>query len=694
MVILPVWLAAGPAVSQTVKTSWMGDAEKAYEAGFASMVMKQRGGGVSLFNMELVENDSPGSGMSEKGVWQDQIWGRNRARKEFVLDDPRALKAWLVVYVTRQGKTPLTFTVNGRSAKVENWDERKNQEYCRWAEFPAEWLKKGKNAIDLSCPDAANADEGWTVQLSRADEYESGGGDPSAVGKSSFRSTDGGETWKESPFGPLGQTRAEYTVRLSLDRHVKTGWLETPVIDLWRGDSDDAVVPLRMLRSVSFTVESTVPDGSKVEYYIRRGTGPGPFSGEWEPYEPVGGGSTLSLRLDGSVVNRRYVQLRAVLSTSNPLVSPVVRSIGIAAELQENIPLPRAVKIISTDNPHIRYSSLPWEWESADRPEFETLRGWQNLDEVVRGSTTEFEAQVKLMHHAIKQWIDGGVLPDFPAWNALDILKHIDRTGGGGMCLQNNLLLAGFCQAFGWQARHVNVVSHEVCEVWNDEFAKWIYLDAHRAGHYMFDPDTVEPMSVYDLHRAYLDKYFPDRPIDWMKDALVYPLDGEPFASRGSLTFHGGKSFDEYCRPAFVRMVPRTNWFGKPFPRPLNHGMSQWPWDGYINWYDDRTPPKRQYSRHTDRPGDMWPDLNTVHIDAITGYGNDCLYLRFETMTPDLDRFEADVNDTGWKKVPERWTWLLRSGRNTLRVRTVNALGAKGRPSTMTLNYADTPFGQ
>ena len=90
----------------------------------------------------------------------------------------------------------------------------------------------------------------------------------------------------------------------------------------------------------------------------------------------------------------------------------------------------------------------------------------------------------------------------------------------------------------------------------------------------------------------------------------------------------------------------------------------------------------------------MWPDLNTVHIDATTGYGNDCLYLRFETMTPDLDRFEADVNDTGWKKVPERWTWLLQSGRNTLRVRSVNTLGAKGKPSTILLNYGDTPFGQ
>ena len=38
-------------------------------------------------------------------------------------------------------------------------------------------------------------------------KHPDGGGDPKDVGKTSFKSIDGGETWKESPFGPLGQTR-------------------------------------------------------------------------------------------------------------------------------------------------------------------------------------------------------------------------------------------------------------------------------------------------------------------------------------------------------------------------------------------------------------------------------------------------------------------------------------------------------
>ena len=72
--------------------------------------------------------------------------------------------------------------------------------------------------------------------------------------------------------------------------------------------------------------------------------------------------------------------------------------------------------------------------------------------------------------------------------------------------------------AYGWQARLVNIVGHEVCEVWNDEFAKWIYIDASYVNHYAYDPVTAEPLSMLELHNLYTDYYFPDRPIDWMND--------------------------------------------------------------------------------------------------------------------------------------------------------------------------------
>ncbi len=700
--VLAATLAAGSVTAQgRVQTTWGGDARMIYDTGFMHMLRKQADG-VSLFDMELIHNDAPGAGASEKGVWTDAIWGRNRGRKMLNIDDIRANKAYLVVFTTRQGKYPLSFTVNGQAAQVDNWDNAQNHEVYRWAEFPASWLKKGRNVIEMACPQAANPQEGWEVYISRADEFDQGGGNPADVGKTSFKSADGGESWKESPFGPLGQDRCEYTVRISLDRHVRTGWLASPVIDLWKGSEDMAIVPQREIQKMKLTISSDVPAGTKVEYYFRKGSNPQPFSAGWDEYQFIGEGPSVTYETGGADLNRRYVQFRAVLSTTDPLKSPVVKSAQVEAELIQRVRVFPNNSVVSIENPPIRYSSIEWEWEPWNRPEFEELRKLENLDEVVAGSRTEFDAQVKLLDYVTKRWRHNSPMPEYPGWDAKSILNRIGNAGGGGMCIQFNNTLAGLCMAYGWQARLVNVVGHEICEVWNDEFGKWIFLDADWENNYVYDPETAIPLDMREMHAKYLDYYFPGRSIDWMKDKIAWmpELEGKPLPFvRGSLTHHpapNGKvaPLTGWCNAAFMRVVPRNNWYEKPYPRPLSHGSSWWPWDGYVNWYDDRTPPKRQYSTHTDRPRDLWPDLNLVHIDATQGLGNDRLFLRFETYTPNFSHFEVDVDDTGWKEVGERWTWLLQSGRNTLRVRAVNKLGAKGKPSSYILNHADAPFGE
>ena len=682
------------AAAEAVKTTWGGDAGLVYDTGFMQMCMRHSDG-VSLFNMNLVGNDAPGAGYSEKGVTSDTIWGANRARKILVVEDARAFGAHLVVFTYHQGKYPLGFTVNGNRSQVDNWDARKNAEPYRYAEFPVEWLKEGQNTIEMFCPEASSSEEGWELYIARADEFEAGGGNPSDVGKTSFKSPDGGESWKESPFGPLGQTRAEYTVRISLDRYVPQGWLASPVIDLWRGDSDNVIVPFREIRKMSLKIRSDVPDDCTVSYYFRKGTDSDPFAETWEPYQLVGDGKALDFETGGLNLNRRYIQFRIELSTTNPLKTPVVKSAEVAAELNQRVPLHKNIKVVKADNPVIKYSSLNWEWEKADRPEFAEIRELENLDEVVAGSRTEFEAQVKLLDYVTRRWRHSSPTPEYPGWDAKSILNRINNAGGGGMCIQFNNTLAGLCMAYGWQARLVNVVGHEICEVWNDEYGKWIFLDADYANHYNYHAETLIPLNLYELHGLYLDYYFPDRPIDWMDDLInwVKLREGDPPpVMRGSLTNHPDNVLTGFINAAFMRIVPRNNWYEKPYPRPLSHGSSWWPWDGYVNWYDDRTPPKRQYTYHTDRPRDMWPDLNLTHVDMASTFGNDRLFLRFETYTPNFSHYEVNVDDTGWKKVGERWTWLFQSGLNRLEVRSVSKLGAKGKPSSFVVRYADAPF--
>lgn len=682
--------------AEPVTTRWDGDAARVYDTGFMHMLMKSPDGGVRLFNMDLVQNDAPGAGVSEKGVTNDAIWGANRARKVFTLDDPRAEKAYLVIYVAQKSAHPLRFRVNGNAGELKDWDNTKNQEYYRWAEFPAAWLKKGKNTVDFFCPEAREESEGWKIQIARQDEFESGGGDPADVGKTSFKSTDGGESWKESPFGPLGDTRAEYTVRISLDRSVKTGWLASPVIDLWKGDSGDIIVPLRGIRKIKLSIRSEVPEGTRIEYFLRKGSNPQPFCDEWSEYQFIGDGQALDFETGGADLNRRYIQFRAVLSTANPLKSPVMKSVSVTAELEQKFTRYPNIRLVEADNPSIQYSSIDWEWEKWNRPEFAHIREMENLDEVISGSRTEFAAQMRLCNYMSRRWRNAAPTPEYPGWDALSILNRLNDAGAGGMCIQLNNTLAGMCMAYGWQARLVNIVGHEICEVWNDEYGKWIFFDGDAPSNYNYLRETAEPQSMLDLHRLYLDYYFPGRSIDWMSDLINWMklIEGKkPPVDRGSFV-HNRKEevISGFINAAHMRMVPRNNWYEKPFPRPLNHGFTQWPWDGYINWYDSRTPPKRQYSWFTDRPRDMWPDLNRVHVDITQGFGNDRLFLRFETYTPNFSHFEVNVDDTGWKEVGERWTWLLQSGRNRLEARAVNKLGAKGKPSRFAINFADAPF--
>ncbi len=694
MVVLAAQVAAAP---ETTTVSWSGDGRKVYDEGFMHMLMK-RPEGACLFNMDLIQNDAPGAGYSEKGVTSDVIWGKNRGRKIIDLDDTRARKAFVVFWVYRQGTPPLRFTINGNEVACENWSKTKSRETYRWVEFPVEWLKKGGNVIDFACPEADSPVEGWELYIARADEFEAGGGNPADVGKTSFKSPDSGETWKESPFGPLGQTRAEYTVRLSLDRHVRTGWLETPVIDLWKGESADFIVRQHVLQRITLSCRSDVPAGTTVEYFLRRGTNPGPYAEGWEPYEQVGSGASADLEFDGAEIARRFVQVRAVLTTTNPLVSPIVKSVKVTADLAEPYPVPlhKNIVVVETDNPPITYSSIPWEWEPWDRPEFEELRARENTDRVIAGSLTQFDAQVRLLDYATKRWRWVSPIPEYPGWDALSIAERIDKLGGGGMCIQFNLFLGGLYQAYGWQARLVNIVGHEICEVWNDEFSKWIYMDASLVNHYAYDPDTAEPLNLFELHGLYTAYFFPDKPIDWMNDFTgpqPYEPEKQP-VKRGTIGDHPDISHAGFTHAAFMRVMPRNNYYEKPYPRPLSHGSSWWPWDGYINWYDEKTPPKRQYSWFSDRPRDLWPDLNRVHVDATQGFGNDRLFLTFETYTPNFCHFEVNHNDAGWTKVPDHWTWFLGSGRNELLVRAVSKLGVKGKPTRIVINHADAPLGE
>jgi hypothetical protein len=682
--------------------SWKVDATTIYDTGFMNMVKKGPDGGVSLWNIDLIENDSYGAGESEKGVCADTVWGPNRARKILSLDDPRTGKATLYLFPNRRSPHPLTFAVNGHVSRIEKFSQR-GWETVHWIEFPAEWLKKGENVVELSCPDAKAEKDGWNLRLARANEYEAGGGDPAHVGKTSLKSTDGGKTWKESPFGPEGKDRAEYCVRFSLERSVPSGWLESPVIDLWRGDGDVPIARARTIQKFRFSALSDVPPGTTVQCFIRKGTSPSPYSSNWTPYELAGSGASISFEQEGAKFNRRFFQFKLVLSTTNPLVSPTVKSAEVSADFQEQFPVPlhRNNYMIESYNPPVSYPSVNWEWEKWDRPEFTRLKNQENLYPLVAGCPTELDAQMKLLDYAAKRWRWTHPGAEYPGWDALSIVDRVNKTGGGGMCIQENLFLVGMCMAYGWQGRLIGIDGHEVCEIWNDDYGKWIYFDAFFPNHILCDPLSGTPLSFLEIHNRYLDYFYPDKAMDWATTSRL-GLDAfkdrpdKPPVLRSSLTYHENNinAYTGFMESRILRMVTRNNFYEKPTPRPLSHSSGGYYWQGYVSWYDDRTPPRGQYRLYTNRPRDLWPDLNTVHINTTQGYGNENLFLEFETYTPNFSHFEVNADHSGWKKTEERWTWRLIPGKNEVEVRAVSRLGVCGKPSRLVVNHVAMPLNE
>ena len=682
-----------------LKKQWQASGEQIYRTGFADSVMRRAAGGVGLFDMELFEDDAAGAGLSEKGVCADEIWGECRGRKVFVLDEPAAHGAWLIFFIPcnlpAHHRAPLQVEVNGHRTELPFWDWGEKSRFHSWLPFAPEWLKAGENVVEISCPQAAAKEEGWSLCVARADEFAEGGGEPRGVGRNSFRSTDAGKTWKEGILGPEDRGRAEYSIRLSLDRHLRQGWLATPVIDLWRGDDEDFIIPLRILQKMWLDFSSEVPEGTAVEYYLRLGEGPSPLAQGWSPYEYLGEGAHVEVDLEAARLGRRYAQLKVVLKSQNPLLTPAFKALRLQTEVEQKVPSHDNLAPVALENPTITYATVEWQWEDWERPEHEELRRRENLDEMIAGSRTQFEAQVRLLDHVTRRWAHSSPMPAYPAWDALSILDRVERSGGGGMCIQFNNVLAGLCTACGWQARLTVVSNHEVCEVWNDDFGKWIFLDADFYNNYNCDSATGEPLNMLELHRHHLDYYYADRSIDFMADpAYIWRhLEVEPPpVRRGSPTGHERSYLTGFCNAAFMHLVPRNNWYSAPTPRPLSHGTTDWPWNGYVAWYDERTPRRRQYARHTDRVQDLWPDLNKVRVHATAGLGSDRLFLHFETYTPNFDHFEVDVDDSGWKEVGERWVWMLGAGRNSLRARAVNKSGARGKPACIALNYVSAPF--
>src|SRR5262249_53155867 len=142
--------------------------------------------------------------------------------------------------------------------------------------------------------------------------------------------------------------------------------------------------------------------------------------------------------------------------------------------------------------------------EDFHNPRIKRIRQEYKIDTIVEGEANEFRRMLKLRHWVHTRWpIDN--LQKFSG-DAFAILEKA-KTGAGFHCTHSMTVQHAVMTAMGYVARDLGVdrdheslgrsVHHGVNEVWSNQYAKWVILDAKYDVH--FERGGV-PLSALELH--------------------------------------------------------------------------------------------------------------------------------------------------------------------------------------------------
>ena len=332
------------------------------------------------------------------------------------------------------------------------------------------------------------------------------------------------------------------------------------------------------------------------------------------------------------------------------------------------------------------------------------------LDKVVAGARTEFEAQLMLMRWAYEIPIKG--LNPY-SWNYYD-LPILERDANGaiklqkeyqgrrrdGHCLYCNLTLIGACLAMGYPARWVNIETrttygHEVTEVWSNDFNKWIFMDATR-DYYIFDPDTGIPLNLVEINDR-LQEIVP-RTCDW-EFPIRWQVPDESQAFRVRIAYREGKNAFSIRDPSQgphllllkgqLSLCLRNDFASRHRPVPWRLS-STWGGDQFCSYFQGKFPPKREYDLHTDRRQAFNFPLNQTQMTVSETADGGIFDAVFDTETPCFQTFQVRLDDGAWREnSAPAFRWKLHEGLNRLGARVRNTAGVTGPESFATVALSE-----
>ena len=571
---------------------------------------------------------------------RETISGRRIARKIFHVGRFSGRMACLCPYLEcdRNGGQ-LEISINGHVVQ-HSWSEDRPYWTDRWTpiDVPVEWLCKGDNDVCFRSMDESV----WSLLIESSRQP-----DRSAV------SEDGGSNWRTEELGWNDGCDGEYMVRLWIDQYPESATLESNVVD--HGCDPNGGVAVVGPYSVSLMCERTGKGTAVLQF--RSGSTPVPRPDTWSGWQ------------EGSNFENvyRFGQWRVNLGATDPNATPVLESVSLTV----NRPSCTSWSVGGRSQQTLAKSSYRFASGRHDEPRAERLRDRWKLEEVVRGSVSEWEAYLRLRQWVRDQWEDGwdmGAIDFCPPWDAMLILELTRRKLSLGMCTHYATVMSQCCAALGLNARTQIMRSHCINEVWSTDHQKWVAMDIGGDNNdetrfvYHFERDG-EPLSAVECHEAWVS--------DDYADVNVSPA--PPPATEGRYEVEKRlRLFERFM------ISLRTDELRSLEPGESEHGKGSYHYDGYLFWEDDRTKPLPWFSNHTARTADLYWSINETYIHLLDSDGKGCLKVILESPTPNLSHFERESGPEKWERVEDCFDWRPESKGSELCVRSVNHHGRPG----------------
>jgi hypothetical protein len=316
--------------------------------------------------------------------------------------------------------------------------------------------------------------------------------------------------------------------------------------------------------------------------------------------------------------------------------------------------------------------------EDYHNPRVKRLRDEYQLEQIVAGEPSEFRRLLKLRHWVHTRWpIDNDQQFSGDAFAILEKAK----TGAGFHCTHSMTVQHAVMVSLGYVARDLGVdrnhqdlgksLHHGVNEVWSNDHAKWVILDAKYDVHY--ERGGV-PLSAQDLHEAV--RADGGRGVVKVQgvDRREVPME-DPTTPEGSIRSYWWVSY-------YLRAEPFTepHWSGNS--RLLIMDDAAFRTD---TWYRSNSTglvkhwaygagafiPARERGEAEWTPG--VPELRVRQV------GPRELEVQLRSATPNFKGYVVRLDGGPWRSIErDRERWTLHEGENRLETRTRNLFGVEG----------------